>query len=138
MHQRTSKNKLQNQHRSGNTSKIIGSLVFAMGLFLITAIPALAADNAEYDDVFINGYKLGFFEQLALENHMNRDIPDGKYWFELETGLYGPVGGPAIGRITVSEDYREFVESKFFNSPKATKVELSASAQNCKNDCLYW
>lgn len=138
MRQNTLKNNHQNLRRPGWISTIVGSCVFALGLLILSSVSALAADNTEYDDVFINGYKLGFFEQLALENHMNQDIPDGNYWFELETGLYGPVGGPAIGRITVSEDYREFVESKFFNSRKATKVELSASAQSCKNDCLYW
>ena len=138
MDQKTMRNKEQNTQRSGNASKLIGSLVFAMGLLLMTTVPALAADTPEYDDVFINGYKLGFFEQLALENHMEREIPDGNYWFELESGLYGHVGGPAIGHISVSEEYREFVETKFSNFNVATKVELSASAQDCKNDCLYW
>ena len=71
------KNQIQN--RLMNISKIVGSLALAAGLLLIAALPAVASEKAEYEDVFINGYKLGFFEQLALEDHMGRDIPDGNY-----------------------------------------------------------
>ena len=116
----------------------LGSMTLVMGLFLIVALPAIAAEEAQYDDVFINGYKLGFFEQMALEDHIDRDIEDGNYWFELDTGLWGPVGGKAIGHIVVPEDYRDYVESKLSNTGQATKVEFSASAEECTNDCLYW
>ncbi len=139
MSQWTLMKKSQIQHPSMNVSKIIGSLACVMGLLLMTAVPVVASEKAQYEDVFINGYKLGFFEQLALEDHMDQDIPDGNYWFEPETGLWGPVGGPAIGHIKVSEDYRNFVKSKLSNKlSQATEVELSASAEGCKNDCLYW
>ena len=130
--------KSQVQHPSMSVSKIIGSLALAMGLLLMTAVPVVASEKAQYDDVFINGYKLGFFEQLALEDHINQDIPDGDYWFEIETGLWGPVGKPAIGRINVSEDYRDFVESKLSKPRQAIKVDLSALVGGCENDCLYW
>ncbi len=119
-------------------SKIIGSLALVMGLFLMIALPAVASEEAQYDDVFINGYKLGFFEQLALEDHIDQDIPDGNYWFELDTGRWGPVGGTAIGYIEVPEDYRDFIESKLSKKSQATPVELSASAEECGNSCLYW
>jgi len=120
-------------------SKIIGSLALVMGLFLMTTLPAAASEEAQYEDVYFNGYKLGFFEQLALEDHIDRDIPDGNYWFELDTGLWGPIGGPAIGHIVIPEDYWDYVESKLSNqSQEATEVELSASAEECDNSCLYW
>ena len=120
-------------------SKIIGSLALVMGLFLMTALPAAAFEEARYEDVYFNGYKLGFFEQLALEDHIDRDIPDGNYWFKLDTGLWGPIGGPAIGHIVIPEDYWDYVESKLSNqSQEATEVELSASAEECDNNCLYW
>ncbi len=138
MSKRTLMNKSQNQNKLKNMSKIIGSLALVMGLFLVTALPAVAAEETQYDDVFINGYKLGFFEQFALENHIDRDIADGNYWFELDTGMWGPVGGTAIGYIEIPEDYRDYVESKLFNKNQATKVELSASAEECDNNCLYW
>ncbi len=138
MSKRTLMNKSQNQNKLKKMSKIIGSLALVMGLFLVTALPAVAAEETQYDDVFINGYKLGFFEQFALENHIDRDIADGNYWFELDTGLWGPVGGTAIGYIEIPEDYRDYVESKLFNKNQATKVELSASAEECDNNCLYW
>ena len=127
-----------NQNKLKNLSKAIGSLALVVGLLLMAALPAVAAEKAKYDDVFINGYKLGFFEQMALEDHIDRDIEDGNYWFELDTGLWGPVGGNAIGHIDVPEDYRDYVESKLSNTSQATKVEFSASAEECANDCLYW
>ncbi len=128
----------QIQNKLKSVPKIIGSLALVMGLCLMTALPAVAAEKAQYDDVFINGYKLGFFEQLALEDHIDRDIADGDYWFELDTGMWGPVGGTAIGRIVIPEDYRDYVESKLSNKNQATEVELSASAEECDTNCLYW
>jgi hypothetical protein len=131
------KNQIQNKLM--NVSKIVGSLALVMGLFLATALPAVASGKAEYEDVFINDYKLGFFEQLALEDHMDRDIPDGNYWFELDTSMWGPVGGTAIGRIEVPKDFQDYVKSKFANQSQATVVELSASAaEECGSSCLYW
>jgi len=110
-----------------------------MGLFLMTALPAAASEEAQYEDVYFNGYKLGFFEQFALEDHIDRDIPDGNYWFELDTGMWGPVGGSAIGHIEIPEDYRDYVESRLSKqSQEATEVELSASVEECDNNCLYW
>jgi hypothetical protein len=73
-----------------------------------------------------------------LEDHIDRDIADGNYWFELDTGMWGPVGGTAIGRIVIPEDYRDYVESKLSNKNQATEVELSASAEECDTNCLYW
>ena len=131
------KSSIQNKLKS--VSKTIGSLALVMGLFLMTALPATASEETQYEDVYFNGYKLGFFEQFALEDHIDRDIPDGNYWFELDTGMWGPVGGSAIGHIEIPEDYQDYVESKLSNhSQEATEVELSASAEECDNSCLYW
>ena len=120
--------------------KIVGPLAVVMGLFLMTPFSAAASENVQYEDVIINGYKLGFFEQMALENHIDRDIPDGNYWFEVTTGMWGPVGGTAFGRIEVSDEYREFIESKFSKKQnQVTNVKLSASvAEDCEDSCLYW
>jgi hypothetical protein len=104
----------------------------------VTTLPAAASEETQYEDVYFNGYKLGFFEQLALEDHIDRDIADGDYWFELDTGMWGPVGGTAIGRIDVPEDYYDYVISKLSNKKQATEVELSASAEECDTNCLYW
>ena len=128
----------KNQNKTKSVSKIIGSVAVIMGLFLMTALPAVASEKIQYDDVFINGYKLGFFEQMALEDHIDRDIADGNYWFELDTGMWGPEGGTAIGRIVVPEDYQDYVKSKLSNTTQATAVEFSASNKECTDDCLYW
>jgi hypothetical protein len=98
----------------------------------------VASEEVQYDDVVINDYKLGFFEQIALEDHIDRDIPDGNYWFELNTGMWGPVGGTAIGRIEVPEEYRDYIEFKFSKQSQATEVDISASAEECDNGCFYW
>ena len=61
--------------------KVIGTFALFAGVCLMTALPAVASDEVEYNDVIINGYKLGFFEQLALEDHIDREIPNGQYWW---------------------------------------------------------
>ena len=119
---------------------MIRTFALAVGLILITALPALATEITEYDDVFINGYKLGFFEQMALEDHIDREIADGDYWFDLDTGMWGPIGEPAIGHIVIPPDYQEYVKSKLSNTAKAAQVDLAASVENenCDKGCLYW
>ncbi len=99
---------------------------------------AVASDEVEYNDVIINGYKLGFFEQLALEDPIDREIANGQYWWKLETDMWGPVGGPATGHIDVSEDYREYLESRFRKQDQAAQVERSSAAEECDTGCLYW
>ena len=74
---------------------------------------AVAWDEVKYKDDLINGYKLGLFEQFTLEDPVDQDIPVGQYGFDLETGMWEPVGGPAIGRIEVAEDYREYRDGFF-------------------------
>ena len=130
--------KSRNERTLKSLSKIVGSLAFAVGLFLTTVIPSTASDKRQFDDVYINGYKLGFFEQLALEDHIDRDIADGEYWFEMSTGMWGPVGGTAIGRIIVPEDYREYVRVRLFKPGQPARAELAASTvAAAKDDRLY-
>ena len=129
----------QKQNNSQDASKIIGTFALVVGFFLLTALPALAAEKTQYDDVYINGYKLGFFEQLALEDHIDRDVADGDYWLDLDTGMWGPVGEPVIWHIEIPPDYREYVESKLSNNSKAAQVDLAASTQeDCYDGCMYW
>ncbi len=118
--------------------KVIGTFALFAGVCLMTALPAVASDEVEYNDVIINGYKLGFFEQLALEDHIDREIANGQYWWELETGMWGPVGGPATGHIDVPEDYREYLESRFRKQDQAAQVDLSSAAEECDTGCVYW
>lgn len=128
----------QNQSISQDISKIVSTFILAVGFSLLTALPALAAEKTQYDDVYINGYKLGFFEQLALEDHIDRDIPDGNYLLDLDTGMWGPAGEPNIWHIDIPEDYREYVESKLSGTNKAAKVNLAAAREECDSGCLYW
>lgn len=118
--------------------RVIGTFALFASLCLVTALPAVAADEVAINDVIINGYKLGFFEQLALENHIDQDIPDGEYWFELDTGMWGPVGGSAIGHIDVPEDYQEYVKTRFNKQNQSAQVELSSAAEECDTGCVYW
>ncbi len=124
---------------SKNVFEVLGTFALIAGFCLMTALPASASasDAVEYHDVIINGYTLGFFEQWVLEDHINRKIADGNYWFELDTGLWGPIGGPAIGHIDIPEDYQEYVESRL-KPDQAAQVEYSAPAENCHTGCVYW
>ena len=118
--------------------KVIGTFALLAGLCLVTALPAVAADATEINDVIINGYKLGFFEQLALEDHIDQDIADGYYWFELDTGMWGPIGGPAIGHIDVPEDYQEYVKTRLNKQNQSAQFERSSAPEDCDTGCVYW
>ena len=131
--------KLKPKNKSQKVSQVLGTFALMLGLCVMTALPANAAeDTKKYDDVYINGYKLGFFEQIALEDFINADIEDGNYWFELDTGMWGHVGEPPLGHIKVPEDYREYVESRLSNQNQAAKVDLATGQQECEGGCLYW
>lgn len=130
---------LPENKNSKNVFEVLGTCALIAGFCLMTALPAAASDKVEYHDVIINGYTLGFFEQWVLEDHINRKIADGLYWFELDTGRWGPIGGPAIGHIDIPEDYQEYVESRLSNKPnQAAQVGVSASVEDCETGCLYW
>jgi len=124
---------------SKNVFEVLSTFALIAGFCLMTALPAAASDEVKYHNVIINGYTLGFIEQWALEDHINREIADGNYWFELDTGMWGPIGGPAIGHIDIPEDYQEYVESRLNNKPnQAAQVDVSASVEDCETGCVYW
>ncbi|MDH5763224.1 MAG: hypothetical protein OEZ51_09590 [Nitrospinota bacterium] len=131
--------KLSKNNQSRKIGYILRTWAVTVGLLVMTALPAAAAEDAQkYNDVIINGYKLGFFEQVALEDFIDQEIEDGNYWFEMDTGMWGRVGEPPIGHIKVPDDYREYVESRMSNQNQAAQVELSSSKKDCGTGCVYW
>lgn len=49
--------------------------------------------------VFVNGARLPHNTLAALETGYGRSIPDGLYWYDARSGLWGRHGGPAVGQI---------------------------------------
>lgn len=69
------------------------SSVWAASLFVIAACSAPA--NAE---ITVNGIALDEPTRAALTGAYGA-IPDGGYWYDPASGLWGVAGGPSVGRI---------------------------------------
>ena len=123
----------QKQNRTQSASRRFGtrSKNILLGALLSLAVlsaplSARAGDASPVDDVIINGYVIGFFERLAIEHIVDQDLPDGRYWFEVDTGLWGPVGRPAAGHVAISQEDREWLENRFKPQQPATGIKLSS------------
>jgi len=69
----------------------------AMLFTLIVVLAPLTAQGARA--VFVNGARLPHTTLAALEAGYGRSIPDGLYWYDARSGLWGRHGGPALGQI---------------------------------------
>lgn len=73
--------------------KSIVMLVLAFNILLITA-PA-AARNVIINNLQMNTAQLQYLDQLSCTY-----IPDGSYWLDVNTGMWGYAGGGMQGYIT--------------------------------------
>lgn len=73
-------------------NRLLCALVL-IGLFFGSA----AAQNMR--EVYVNGVRLGDDEVRALEAYYQTYVPDGSYWYDPVSGLWGPEGGPAVSQI---------------------------------------
>lgn len=128
---------IQNKIKTAKTP-IMWAFGVVAGLFLMATSSAWAAEEAQYDDVFINGYKLGFFEQRFIEDVVGHDIKDGQYWLDVDSGQWGPVGSAEEYHIDLPEDYRAYVKENFKQPGQAAKVKLTSVSEECEAGCLYW
>ncbi|NIQ00622.1 MAG: hypothetical protein GWM98_09680 [Nitrospinaceae bacterium] len=131
------------RNRTGNgIYKFCLALVLIVGIFLLAAAPVLSAplenDQKQYENVILNGHKLGFFEVLFLEKYLKRDIPNGNYWFDLDTGKWGHVGRPANGYLQLPKEDLDYVRENYSRKSQAVQIEYSPEAETCDNGCLYW
>jgi hypothetical protein len=81
--------------RSVKRSVIAIALVAAFGCAALSATPA----SAQYRTVSINGYYVSDFDLAGIDQTLGFHLPDGHYWYDMSTGYWGEVGGPAIGQI---------------------------------------
>lgn len=106
----------------------------------MTTQPALAAEKVKFEDVYINGYKLGWFEQIYVENFLGQNLDDGQYWLNVDTGNWGPVDSDVQRHVDLSKEHEEYVRKKFKQPSQETQVEVTSnSLEDCKDDsCLHW
>jgi len=112
--------------------KLAGTFLVFIWIHSCATLPALAQDNLPYDEVNINGRVLNFIEKIVVERFLGRDLPNGKYWLETDTGVWGHVGGPAKGKLFIPPEYRKYVEKEKTPStesrPQAKITAVTAGA----------
>ncbi len=99
--------------------KLAGTFLVFIWIHSCATLPALAQDTVPYDEVNINGRVLNFIEKIVVERFLGRDLPNGKYWLETETGIWGHVGGPAKGKLFIPPEYRKYVEKEKSPAPES-------------------
>jgi len=72
------------------------AVVLLSGSFCV-AMPPQA--EAGHRFVTVNGMLLGPQELAIADRNAGFRVPDGHYWYDLQSGYWGPVGGPAVGRV---------------------------------------
>ena len=106
----------------------------------MTAQPALTAEKVKFENVYINGYKLGWFEQIYVENLLGQNLDNGQYWLNVDSGNWGPVDSDLQHHVDLSKEHEEYVRKKFKQPSQETQVEVTSnSLEDCNKDsCLHW
>jgi len=107
-------------------------------LCLLASQPVWASEKQAYDDVIINGYALGWLEQMFVENVVGHDIDDGMYVLDVDSGDWGPVDSPTLFHVDLPDDYKAYIKKNFKQPGQAAKVELTSTTEECEAGCLYW
>ena len=68
----------------------------AAAVFVLAAVPAV---DAAPRLVTVNGVWLGPAELAQADRNAGFRVPDGHYWYDPASGLWGLVGGPPVGRV---------------------------------------
>ncbi len=120
----------------GCQTPVLGILIF--GFLLMCASSALAHDESLYENVNVNGIELNGFEVFALEQATGKDIPNGNYWYEMATGKWGYVGGPAEGYFNLPDSFKEYIAAQKEDAAKSpTEFAQAASYLDCDDDCWF-
>ncbi len=70
--------------------------LFTLLVALVVGAPAAAQGGS---GVLVNGQPIGEAAVHALEQIYRTTVPDGRYWYDPVSGLWGLEGGPGIGQI---------------------------------------
>jgi hypothetical protein len=60
---------------------------------------APSVSHAGHRYVTVNGVPLGLQELAIADANAGFVLPDGDYWYDVGSGYWGAVGGPALGRV---------------------------------------
>ena len=109
-----------------------------LAAFLVCASSGFAQDESQYENVSVNGMELSGLEVFALEQAAGKDMPNGNYWYEMATGKWGYVDGPAEGYLNLPESFKKYITEQKENAAKpATEFAQAASYSSCAEDCWY-
>jgi hypothetical protein len=78
------------------TAMLLAAAVLAGGATQL-ALPGAA--GAAHRAVTVNGILLGPQELALADRAAGFALPDGNYWYDASSGLWGVRGGPALGRV---------------------------------------
>ena len=73
------------------------ALVFVILAALLTATPQVSQAQARY--VVVNGQRMGPAQLQRLDRASCSRVPNGRYWLNLRSGVWGYEGGPPQGRM---------------------------------------
>ena len=64
-----------------------------------SALGAALPSDALARAVIVNGQLLGPQELAVADANAGFYLPDGRYWYDPQSGYWGVEGGPALGRV---------------------------------------
>ena len=80
--------------------------IFLIGTMVAAAIMLTALKAFAYHDtlvVTVNGQLLTPYQVVEAERAIGMQLRSGHYWYDEASGLWGLVGGPALGRIQAAQ-----------------------------------
>lgn len=86
-----------------STLVTIGFLASMVGLVVM---PLTAQAQKRY--VTVNGMILGPQELMIADSNAGFPLPNGHYWYDVESGYWGVAGGPPVGRVAPAPSQQGF------------------------------
>ncbi len=79
-----------------------------LGAFLSAALilGSGVASSTHSRVILVNGVLLNPYQTVEADRNVGFRLPNGAYWLDYRTGLWGAVGGPAVGRINTRQNSR--------------------------------